>query len=177
MAASSAFVAVAVAAGGLDTTFGVIMIVGLMLSWFGDLFLSYNGRTPFVAGLAAFLAGHIAYVAAFVERDLGEQFFVPLLGMVVVAIPIARWLLPTVPGELKIPVIAYMAVITTMVATAVSTNAADADWRILVGAIAFYLSDLGVARDRFAWPGLINRMVGLPLYFGGQLLLAWSAGG
>jgi len=177
MAASSAFLAVAFAVGGLDTTFGVIMIVGLLLSWFGDLFLSYNGRTPFVAGLAAFLAGHIAYVAAFAERGLGEQLFVPLLGMVVVAIPIARWLLPTVPAELKIPVIAYMAVITTMVATAVSTNAADADWRILVGAIAFYLSDLGVARDRFAWPGLINRMVGLPLYFGGQLLLAWAAGG
>ncbi|MEA2002404.1 MAG: lysoplasmalogenase [Actinomycetota bacterium] len=177
MLASSGFVAVAFAVGALDTTFGVIMIVGLTLSWLGDLFLSYNGRTPFVAGLAAFLAGHIAYIMAFANRGLGEQFFVPMLGMVVVAIPIATWLLPTVPRELKIPVIAYMAVITTMVATAVSTNTADADWRILAGAIAFYLSDLGVARDRFAWPGLINRMVGLPLYFGGQLLLAWAAGG
>ncbi len=177
MLASSAFVAVAFAVGALDTTFGVIMMVGLTLSWFGDLFLSYNGRAPFVVGLAAFLAGHMAYIAAFAERGLGDQIFVPLLGMIVVAIPIAGWLLPTVPGELKIPVIAYMAAITTMVAAAVSTNTAEADWRILVGAIAFYLSDLGVARDRFAWPGLINRMVGLPLYFGGQLLLAWSTGG
>ena len=97
--------------------------------------------------------------------------------MAIVAVPVAQWLLPTVPRELKVPVIAYMAVISTMVALAVSTHAAVADWRIPVGAAAFYLSDLGVARDRFAWPGLINRMVGLPLYFGGQLLLAWAAGG
>jgi uncharacterized membrane protein YhhN len=177
MAASTAFVAVALAAGALDTTFGVIMVAGLGLCWFGDLFLSYNGRQPFVAGLLAFLAGHVAYVIAFANRGLGEQLWIPLLAMAIVAVPVAQWLLPTVPRELKVPVIAYMAVISTMVALAVSTHVAAADWRIPGGAAAFYLSDLGVARDRFAWPGLINRMVGLPLYFGGQLLLAWAAGG
>lgn len=177
MVAASAFVAVAFAVGALDTAFGRIMVVGLILSWLGDLFLSYNGRGPFVAGLLSFLAAHVSYVVAFADRGFGEQFFIPLLAMLVVAIPIARWLLPTVPKELKVPVIAYMVVITTMVAAAVSTNATDADWRILAGAIAFYLSDLGVARDRFARPGLINRLAGLPLYFGGQLLLAWAAGG
>ena len=38
------------------------------------------------------------------------------------------------------------------------------------------VEDIFVARDRFASPGLINRYLGLPLYFGGQLLLAWAAG-
>lgn len=177
MVAATAFIAVALSVGALDTTFGKIMVGGLVLSWFGDLFLSYDGRGPFVAGLAVFLAGHIAYVTAFSNRGLGDQFYVPVLAVVVVAIPVARWLMPTVPKELKGPVIAYMAVISAMVVTAVSTNATAADWRIPVGAVSFYLSDLGVARERFARPGLINRMVGLPLYFGGQLLLAWAAGG
>ena len=176
MVAATAFIAVALSVGALDTTFGKIMVVGLVLSWFGDLFLSYNGRTPFVAGLVAFLAGHVAYVTAFSNRGLGDQFYIPVIGVIIVAIPVARWLLPTVPKELKGPVIAYMTVISAMVATAVSTNTMAADWRIPVGAIAFYLSDIGVARERFARPGLINRMVGLPLYFGGQLLLAWAAG-
>lgn len=176
MVAATAFIAVALSVGALDTTFGKIMVIGLVLSWFGDLFLSYNGRTPFVAGLVAFLAGHVAYVTAFSNRGLGDQFYIPVIGVIIVAIPVARWLLPTVPKELKGPVIAYMAVISAMVATAVSTNTMAADWRIPVGAIAFYLSDIGVARERFARPGLINRMVGLPLYFGGQLLLAWAAG-
>jgi uncharacterized membrane protein YhhN len=85
--------------------------------------------------------------------------------------------MPTVPKELKAPVVAYIAVISLMVATAASTNTLDADWRIPVGALAFYVSDIFVARDRFAYPGLVNRYVGLPLYFGGQLLLAWAAGG
>ena len=177
MVASSAFIGVAFAAGALDTTFGKIMIAGLVLSWFGDLFLTYDGRGPFVAGLVAFLTGHVAYVAAFMNRGLGADVYLPLLGMAVVAIPIALWLFPTVPSELKGPVVAYMVIISVMVAAAVATNASNADWRIPTGAIAFYLSDIGVARDRFASPGVVNRLVGLPLYFGGQLLLAWAAGG
>ena len=37
----------------------------------------------------------------------------------------------------------------------------------------FFLSDLCVARDRFVSPGWENRAVGLPLYFGAQLLYGW----
>ncbi|MDJ0924631.1 MAG: lysoplasmalogenase [Acidimicrobiia bacterium] len=176
MVASTAFIAVAVSAGALDTTFGRIMVAGLVLSWFGDLFLTYYGRGPFVAGLVAFLAGHVAYTIAFSNRGLGDGFYLLLVAVTVAAIPLASWLMPTVPKELKAPVIAYMAIISLMVATAGATHAADADWRIPIGATAFYVSDIFVARDRFAAPGLINRYLGLPLYFGGQLLLAWAAG-
>lgn len=177
MVAATAFIAVALAVGALDTIFGRIMVLGLALSWFGDLFLTYNGRTPFVAGLASFLAGHVAYVIAFVNRGLDDEFYLLLVAVAVAAIPVMRWLMPTVPKELKGPVIAYIGIISLMVATAGATNAADADWRIPIGALAFYISDIFVARDRFASPGLINRYLGLPLYFGGQLLLAWAAGG
>ncbi len=177
MVAATAFIAVALSAGALDTTFGRIMLVGLALSWFGDLFLTYNGRTPFVAGLASFLAGHVAYVIAFINRGLDDGVYLLLAAVVVAAIPVMRWLMPTVPRELKAPVIAYIGVISAMVATAGATNMADTDWRIPIGALAFYLSDIFVARDRFASPGLVNRYLGLPLYFGGQLLLAWAAGG
>jgi uncharacterized membrane protein YhhN len=177
MAAATAYIAVAIAVGVLDTTFGKIMLVGLVLSWLGDLFLTYSGRTTFVAGLVAFLAGHVAYVAAFANRGFGDELYLPALALIVIPIPIAGWLLPTVPRELKAPVVAYMVVITLMLAAASQTSFAVSDWRIPAGALAFYLSDLGVARDRFAAPGLVNRLVGLPLYFGGQLLLAWAAGG
>lgn len=177
MVAATAFIAVALSAGALDTTFGRIMLVGLALSWFGDLFLTYHGRTPFVAGLASFLAGHVAFVIAFINRGLDDGVYLLLAAVVVAAIPVMRWLMPTVPKELKAPVVAYIGVISAMVATAGATNMADTDWRIPIGALAFYLSDIFVARDRFASPGLVNRYLGLPLYFGGQLLLAWAAGG
>jgi len=177
MVASTAFIGVAIAAGALDAAFGTIMLIGLALSWCGDLFLALPGRGPFVAGLVAFLAGHVAYVIAFGTRGLSDGLYVPLAGVAIIGVAVSTWLLPTVPKELKGPVIAYIVVISTMVAFAISTSALTNDWRIPAGAIAFYLSDIGVARDRFAAPGLINRYVGLPLYYGGQLLLAWAAGG
>jgi len=65
-------------------------------------------------------------------------------------------------------------VITLMVTFAMGTyGEVDGAVRVL-GAVAFYLSDLGVARDRFVSKGFVNRLVGLPLYYGGQLLLAYS---
>jgi uncharacterized membrane protein YhhN len=176
LAASVCFVTVGLAAGALDTTFGRIMLVGLVLSLFGDLFLALDGRGPFVSGLVAFLAAHIAYVVAFADRGLGDALYLPLLGVAVAAVAVGSWLLPTVPKELRAAVLAYIAAISVMVAFAVSTNAHSVDWRIPIGAVAFYLSDITVARDRFAAPDFINRVVGLPLYYIGQLLLAWAAG-
>ena len=46
-------------------------------------------------------------------------------------------------------------------------------WGLLLAAVVFFLSDLCVARDRFVSPGWENRAVGLPLYFGAQLLYGW----
>ena len=45
---------------------------------------------------------------------------------------------------------------------------------IPLGAVAFFLSDLAVARDRFVAKGWVNRVWGLPLYYFGQVLLATS---
>jgi uncharacterized membrane protein YhhN len=72
------------------------------------------------------------------------------------------------------PVTAYVVIISAMVAAAIGATAAGATGLILIGAIAFYVSDLAVARNRFVAPGAINRYWGLPLYYLGQLLLAWS---
>ena len=54
---------------------------------------------------------------------------------------------------------------------------ADWDWRIPLGAALFIVSDVAVARQTFVQAAFANRLWGLPLYYGGQLLLAWAAGG
>lgn len=61
-----------------------------------------------------------------------------------------------------------------MLALAAGATAASGDWHIAAGALAFYLSDLSVARDRFVQPAFVNGLWGLPLYFAGQMLLARS---
>ena len=44
----------------------------------------------------------------------------------------------------------------------------------LAGARLFFVSDLTVARDRFVARASANKAWGLPAYFSGQLLIAWS---
>jgi hypothetical protein len=45
---------------------------------------------------------------------------------------------------------------------------------ILTGSLCFYLSDLFVARHRFIKEEYRNRLLGLPLYYAGQFMLAFS---
>lgn len=175
--ASTCFVAAALTAGALDSRFGTILVIGLALAWWGDVLLIPASKTAFLAGLVAFLLGHLGYAIAFAVRGIDP---VATAGACVVvgalAIPVGRWLLPSVEPAMKVPVLAYMTVISAMVALAIGTVRAHGNPWVAVGAIAFYASDLAVAREKFVAPGWRNRLWGLPLYYGAQLVLAWCAG-
>jgi uncharacterized membrane protein YhhN len=178
MVASTGFIVVAVVVGAFDTAFGTFVVVGLILSWVGDLLLTYHSERAFLLGLLSFLLGHVAYVVAFVVRGQSPGWLIAgLLVTGALAIGIGPWLLPHVGDAMRVPVVAYMVVISAMLLTAAGTQGSATDWRILMGAGLFYVSDIYVARNRFVTPGRINRLVGLPLYYAGQLLLAWAAGG
>lgn len=76
--------------------------------------------------------------------------------------------------------LAYILVITAMVACACSVSErGDLPWGgrvlVLLGAIAFYLSDVFVARDRFVKNEFLNRLAGLPIYYAAQFMLAFSS--
>jgi uncharacterized membrane protein YhhN len=173
--AALTFIAAAVARGSLSTTYGQILTLGLLLAAIGDVLLIPATRRTFLYGLASFLLGHLAYGAAFAVRGIDLVALVLALGaLAIVATPILRWLWPHVALPMRLPVASYVVVITTMVALAVATHVRSPDPRIVVGAIAFYLSDLAVARNRFVSEGFVNRAWGLPLYFGSQLVLAWT---
>jgi uncharacterized membrane protein YhhN len=82
---------------------------------------------------------------------------------------------------MKIPVIFYILVISAMVVGACSVLAAGElalCGRMLVfsGALGFYVSDVFVARQRFLKTEFLNRLIGLPLYYSGQFMLAFSVG-
>jgi len=78
---------------------------------------------------------------------------------------------------MRVPVFTYVAVISVMVwGAAAAVLAGGAARPLLIGALLFYFSDLAVARDRFVQKAFINRALGLPAYYLGQLLLAASVG-
>lgn len=174
--AAAVYVWIAMELGATDSPYGRWVLLALALCWCGDVLLIPRDRPAvFRAGVLAFLLGHVAYVLAFLERGI-EPFALGAAAVVFTlpAIAVLRWLAGRVPGALVLPVRIYIGVITAMLAAALATHRWQEAWGILIGAGLFWVSDLFVARDRFVRPGFVNRLVGLPLYFTGQFLLALS---
>jgi uncharacterized membrane protein YhhN len=174
--ASLGFIGAAFAKGAFDTPYGRVIFAGLALGWLGDVLLIPKSKGTFLAGLAVFLLGHVAYVIAFWVR--GADLVAAGAGAVVVAVPSTiawRWLSPHIEGGMRVPVAAYVLTISVMVALAAATAYAPHPAPLIaVGAAMFYGSDLSVARDQFVKPGFVNVLWGLPLYYAAQFVLAAS---
>ena len=171
--ASTAFIGLAFAHGSLEGPTGAWLLAALCLCWVGDVLLLGTSRPMFLGGLVAFLSGHLAYVGAFAVAGLNPLAAAVALALLAAsAVPVYRWLRPNLPPGMVGPVMAYMVVISLMVAGAAGRVAAEASPRIILAAAMFYVSDLAVARNRFVAPGPMNRLWGLPLYYGAMALLA-----
>ncbi len=64
-----ALIGVALSLGALDTSVGRWILVALVCSLAGDVFLLGDAEGSFIRGLASFLLGHLAYVVAFLLLD------------------------------------------------------------------------------------------------------------
>jgi len=172
--ASAAFVAMGLThhlwADGLA---GRAVIVALVLSLLGDLALLSSEKRWFIAGLSAFLLGHVAYGRAFVALGVSWPGVAAGAGvMLLVGGALWLWMAPHL-GKMRLPVGAYLLVISAMVALSVGSAVHErGDGRLLAcaAAIVFAMSDVAVARQRFIAPGFWNRGVGLPLYYAAQVM-------
>jgi uncharacterized membrane protein YhhN len=172
--ASAAFIWLGLESGALETTYGQLVLGGLVLCMLGDVLLIPRGRPAiFRAGVFAFLLGHVAYSAAFLNQPLSVVGLI-IGGAMLVAIVLAvlRWLGGSLPPDMVVAVRTYMIVIGVMSTLACGVTAAGGPWQVAVGALAFTASDVSVARDRFVKHEFVNRAWGLPLYFAAQLLIA-----
>ena len=173
--AAIGFLLAALTLNALDSSYGVWLFVGLVLSFGGDVLLIPESKKAFLAGLVSFLLAHVAYAVAFASLGLDTMglVYTGITGLVGGAL-ILPWLLPHTPQRMKVPVIVYTLAILCMVTLAGGAVAQGANHWVLIGAVAFLISDLAVARNRFVAPGLNNRLWGAPLYFGAQHILAWT---
>lgn len=175
MVAATGYILLALSADAPHTNYGRIILVALGFCWLGDVMLLAKGRGKyFLGGLGSFLLGHVAYALAFYVQgpDLGWSLAggaaAAVLGLVVF-----RWIMRhDVPDGMTIPVGAYVVAISVMMALAIGTYGHSGRWILPLGAAAFIVSDIFVARERFVVSSRINVGVGLPLYFIGQVLLA-----
>ena len=158
-----------------------LLLAGLILCMGGDVFLALPQGRMFLFGLISFLFGQLFYILAFFSvAGTSTWTWIGLLTVFVMSAWIYSWLRPHL-GSMNIPVLSYVIIISIMVSGA-WTVLGDLDLTrsgrimVFIGALSFYFSDVFVARDRFIGQQFLNRLLGLPLYYAGQFLLAFSVG-
>ncbi len=143
------------------------LVVGLVLSLVGDVLLMVPADL-FVAGLAAFLGAHVAYVVALWLLGVGAGGLV--VGLAVVAVATAVLGRRIVAGArrsdpaLAVPVAAYVAVISAMVVSAFGVASV---WAV-GGALLFYASDALLGWTRFVRDLRRGRLLVMITYHLGQ---------
>ena len=186
-------------APGTEAGYTVGVFVGLILSLGGDVALMFPSAKAFLVGLVLFLLAHVAYAITFTLFNgfyLGDLVSGAVL--LALAVVIYRYLesgpstsdVPSAPRperdeglragleEMKGPVIVYIVIISLMVNRAISaffgtTFTPTQAWLMALGAIAFWVSDLMLAVNRFRQP-FERHHLSLVFYYGGQLLIALS---
>ncbi|MDR6845901.1 lysoplasmalogenase [Flavobacterium granuli] len=139
-----------------------ILLTALTFSWIGDiiLLLTDRGELYFILGLVAFLISHLVYIALFSKqkntRTIENKtiFWIGALAIIAYFVLMIGTLFPKL-GPLKIPVLVYALVITTMLFFAFKGNlkwAIPANNYILIGAIVFVSSDSILAFNKFYAP-------------------------
>ena len=158
-------------------SFSLLILSALILSFVGDLLLVPKGNQgAFMAGILAFALAHLGYAGAFLLLPMTYLLLaINTILMMLAAALIYRWLRPGLNGKFKYLVPGYLAIISLMVILGASVAIKTENYWLLTGSLLFALSDIFVARNRFVTPAFSNRLIGLPLYYTAQLMLAYGA--
>jgi len=152
------------------------ILAGLVLSLAGDVFLMLPADR-FIAGVAAFLAAHLAYLTAFtsVVPLAASPATFAVIAVVVAGILIGLW--RSLPARMRAPLVVYAAVLGAMAAQAISQAVvlgSAAATAAAVGAALFLASDTALVINRFARPFRLSPLVVLGSYYSAQVLIAIS---
>lgn len=153
MAAITAMSGLAEGREGAYVTAFALLAAGFALCALGDAFLAGDPGRWLAPGLAAFLLGHICFIALF-GHALAVAGLPPigpaiLIGMVLIVLTggaMLAWLWRDL-GTLRWPVVAYVVVITVMACTGLVDAAGRPAWA--VGGVLFMASDAILAVQLF----------------------------
>lgn len=174
-----ALIATVLTADGLDSPPARWLVAALVLGLLGDLALLGDTERRFLAGVAAFFGGHLAYLVAFAALGLDPHAWwwvvVAVLLLVLVATrDIVPSALRVVGARLAVPMAAYTLVIAAM--TVVAFLAGEPV--LAVGATLFLVSDsliaLNLARHDFHRERGVDGVGIMVTYHVSQALLAYG---
>jgi alkenylglycerophosphocholine/alkenylglycerophosphoethanolamine hydrolase len=156
--------------------------LGILLSLAGDALLISSLNRFFLAGLAAFLLAHLAYMIGFnipIPEISAWGFVLAVIiglgGMRIIRRIIAP-LAATGQGHLRIPILVYNIAVSLMLLSAM-IKLSDPAWNtnaavlVSVGAFLFYISDIILAWNKFVSPIQHGRIYNIAIYHLGQIAL------
>ncbi|HPF44123.1 MAG TPA: lysoplasmalogenase [Syntrophomonadaceae bacterium] len=167
-------------------SFARLVVIGLLLGGIGDVLLNLrfvfekSGQKIFLLGIAAFLSGHIMYLAALIM--LSNNLLVSLICGVIAAVLLLRWIFSKI-GEVqkafKMFGYVYIGAIVLMTAVAIgnfiSQPGSTSALLYVIGAVFFTASDVIMIFNTFGGTQKFSmRAANLSLYYLGQLLIAIS---
>ncbi len=179
------FVAARAISTGATGQFNALLIVALVFSLGGDVFLMLPGDVPlwglptFILGLGSFLVAHLFYIALFRQ---GQAWFPSRRALAIVLLVGATMYAIVWSGlgdpVLKIAVAAYVTVISLMAAQAIGravTLGDNASRWVAVGACVFMVSDSLIAINKFVQPVPLSSLWILATYYAAQMLIVHNS--
>lgn len=158
---------------------GLLLGLALLFSAAGDVLLAIERPNFFTYGLVAFLIAHLLYIVLFGRNlaplaDLNAMRWLGAAVVIAFAVIMGHWLKPAL-GAMTAPVLAYIAVITTMGVLAML--AGFPTWLVVAGALLFMASDsiLAVNKFRVALPAAGYLIWGT--YYAAQTLILLGVAG
>jgi len=167
-----------------NDSLGLKIAVGLVFGLIGDVLLNLrfvlkeNGQKAFLAGILAFLIGHILYLCALIPISVNLSVCV-IIGAVLAA-ALLTYIFKTMEVKIafKIFGVFYLGavIIMTVIAIVIAASTGNAhDIVYAVGAVLFTASDIVLIFNTFSGVTKFSlRITNLSLYYIGQLLIAGS---
>ncbi|MCM3245858.1 lysoplasmalogenase [Cytobacillus firmus] len=148
-----------------------LVVIGLFFCMLGDGFIAVS----FVAGLGAFLVGHLFYLTGFLKMaDITKLRLAAIIPIGLYSWLIGRQLIASIAAEgigmLMMPFIAYMLVISIMALSAILTGS---KWAI-AGSLLFVISDSILSWNMFVSGVFYSDVFIMTTYYSAQFLIACS---
>ena len=142
----------------------LFFVLGLIFSFLGDFFLLL--KSGFLLGLGSFLLAHIFYIISFKKRSLSRVSVGVIVVLLLYLVSLISFLFPHLK-EMKIPVIIYGIIISTMLYFSIKTQ----EKLLIVGALFFVISDSILSVNLFVSSSLLHNLLVMITYVLAQVLL------
>ena len=175
----------AVYSGGFGSLYPLLLVIGLVCSWFGDVLLHKAESMPrYITGGLGFLAAHVLYITAFIKTAATPVFALRDIIIMLCAYALAAvlyFVLKLKAGKLLVPIMIYAAVLCFMLSKAVNLGIIEIGKGVyaggiilILGALLFVLSDFMLGISFLGNTTYKKQAVNMLAYFPAQMLLALS---